>query len=290
LHATDILQLLINHYWQDVKGRSSLADLNTDDGWYEALIHFIDYAYERNVPDVAIIYRKASKVALRILMNRQNWSEQTQLAVWEKFIEILSKHRVGANKKLNPLAPEYNNNRNAAKFAWYICNEEHPTLAMWTFNMIRMNNISDCHKKIKTIRGVGNKIASYYMRDIFWLGTGLNPNTGFYKNLNDLYLIQPVDTWIRKAASAIGCEKENDLEIAKHISSFEYDFGITPGGANIGFWMLGAYYLNCDEDFNFVVKALFNPSTISKEKALDISRCFMSYYGRFGKMMEEYLS
>ena len=289
MRVIDILDLLNNHYWKEVRERTSLSDSNTNNEWFDELIYFTYYAYERNVPRAAQIYREAAKTSLEVLKTRHNWSEQIQANIWSEFLKTLP-DGVGANKKMNPLAPEYNNRKNLAKFAWYICDDEHPTIAKWVFNMIRMNNISYCHNEIMKIRGIRNKIASFYMRDIFWLGTALNPTNDFYKDLDDLYLLQPVDTWIRKAASAIGCKIKSDSEIAKYMSSFESERGLAPGGSNIALWMLGAHYLNDDEDFDNIVRAIFNPSNKSKEYALNISYQFIDYYGKFGKIMNEFLS
>ena len=193
------------------------------------------------------------------------------------------------NEQVDPLKPSSNNKKSLEKFVWDITNGENTTIATWAFNMLNANKLMEAHQQLKTVWGVGDKIASFYLRDIFWLGSNLSPAEPLTE-IDNIYLIQPVDIWVVRAAKAIGCEEKSKREIAKYISSFEQELGLPPGGGNIGFWMLGSNYLDDTDDFDNVISAMNNQSGDSKRHALVIADYFVSYYGKFGEILKKILA
>jgi hypothetical protein len=149
--------------------------------------------------------------------------------------------------------------------------DEDETIAAWAFRMISEGRIKEAHSKLKTVWGIGDKIASFYLRDIFWLGHGLNPQTTVESN----YLLQPIDLWVQRAGTALG-HTGTKLSLAKFISSFEKENNIAHGGANIGCWMLGSNYLRDPKEFTTVLEAVSN-KTPDAVLALSIANRFEKF-------------
>ena len=285
----DIFQLLIRDYWENIQERDSLIDLSEQQNWYEALIHFKNYAYERNITGASSRYREIADIVLEPLRNRERWSSNIEIAIWNNFKNECSNRNIKHNEQVDPLKPSSNNKKSLEKFVWDITNGENNTIASWAFNMLNQNKLKEAHQQLKTVWGVADKIASFYLRDIFWLGSNLSPSEPLIK-IDNIYLIQPVDIWVERAARAIGCIEKSKIEIAKYISYFEQKLGLPPGGGNIAFWMLGSNYVDDPDEFDNVISAITIQSEDSKRNALGIADYFVSFYGRFGEILKEILA
>ena len=285
----DIFQLLIEDYWANIQQRKSLIGLSEACDWYNSLIHLKNYSYERNITGATSRYKEIANLVLEPLRNRERWAANLEETIWDNFKTHCLNREIKFNDKVDPLKPSSGTKKSLEKFAWDKSNGINYTVTIWAFNKIFDNNLLEAHRQLKTVWGIGNKIASFYLRDVFWLGSNLNPSKTFTEKLDNLHLIQPIDIWIERAASALGCNKKSKEDIAKYIISFEQDMGLPPGGANIGFWMLGSNYLQNKDDYITVVKSFKNPHIQINEGALDIADYFVSYYGQFGKLLRKYL-
>ena len=285
----DIFKLLIQDYWKNIQERNSLTGLSELHHWYDALIHFKNYAYERNITGAISRYRKIADLVLEPLKNRERWSANIEISIWDNFKNECANENIKHNEQVDPLKPSLNNKKSLEKFVWDIKTGDNTTIAIWAFNMLSRNKLKEAHQQLKTVWGVGDKIASFYLRDIFWLGSNLSPSGSLVK-IDNIHLIQPVDIWIERAAKAIGCEEKSKKEIAKYISSFEQKLGLRPGGGNIAFWMLGSNYVNDTVKFNNVISAINNQSDDSEKHATVIADYFVDYYGKFGKILKEILA
>ena len=285
----NIFQLLIQDYWRNIQERESLIGLTEECNWYDALIHFKNYAYERNMTGAISRYREIANIVLEPLRNIERWSTSSEDTIWNNFKDQCLIEKIKHNEQVDPLKPSIGNKKSLEKFVWDITNGENDTIAIWAFNMLSENKLKEAHQQLKTVWGIGDKIASFYLRDIFWLGSNLSPDIPLTE-IENLYLIQPVDIWVERAAKAIGCEEKSKTAIATSILSFEQDLGLPPGGGNIGFWMLGSNYLDDTDNFDNVISAMNNLSENSKEHALVIADYFISYYGKFGELLKNILA
>lgn len=284
----DLLQLLIKDYWENIQERNSLSGLAEESNWYDALIHFKNYAYERNITGAITVYRNISENVLEILRHRERWRADLELNIWENFKQECSRRKIKPNEQVDPLKPSAGNKKSLEKFVWDISTSENKTIASWAFKMLNQNRIREAHKKLKTVWGVGDKIASFYLRDMFWLGNNLDPPPEKSK-MADIHLLQPVDIWVERAARAIGVNEKSKEKIAIFISSYEQKLGLAPGGGNIAFWMLGSNYVDSDE-FEDVIAAITNKSEEAKRNAQVTADYFVSFHGKFGEILREILA
>jgi hypothetical protein len=199
--------------------------------------------------------------------------------IWASFRDECERKGIRPNAQVNPLKPSERKKKSLFAFVRDRPNDE--TVAAWAFRMISEGKLKEAHTALKTVWGVGDKIASFYLRDIFWLGHGLNPQVTVAAD----YLLQPIDIWITRAGVALGCTEESKVSLAGFISSFERRHGIAHGGANAGFWMLGSNYVRNPERFDGVLKALIGRSP-DPILALSIASRFENI-GRFGSMLKD---
>jgi hypothetical protein len=159
------------------------------------------------------------------------------------------------NESRNPLAPkgtkfrtksgtEQTTKISTIEFA----NEIGAPLIDWVQNRIQ-NETSVVYKSLCSIPGIGPKIASYFMRDV----AVAYQFDCFPADVNNRYLLQPIDIWTRRAAEGLGAEKARTDDFdpaAKFIVNESLNAGVSPERVNQGMWYFGAeiagtdYYLN----------------------------------------------
>jgi len=86
----------------------------------------------------------------------------------------------------------------------------------------------------KNFHAIGDKIATLIIRDILLLNPGIEIN-----NQNDLELVFPVDTWVRRIARKLGIQFENDNAIKKFFISVCREYKINVPKCAAGLWYLG---------------------------------------------------
>lgn len=113
--------------------------------------------------------------------------------------------------------------------------------------------IKDMWDNLRQIRGVGPKIASLFLRDFsvyFELSRELIKD-------KDRWLLQPVDTWIRRAVRSFENDtKMKDEEVAKWLVDFDQ-----PELINQGIWYFGSQIARSEYRF---CQALKEPSYAKK--------------------------
>jgi hypothetical protein len=212
--------------------------------------------------------------------------------IWQNFKQECKEKNIKPNKQVDPLKPSEGNKKSLERFVWDLKRYQNKTIADWAFELIVQNKMREVHQDLKTVWGVGDKIASFYLRDIFWLGHSLKPDPT--QASSDVYCLQPIDIWVKRAAEALGCNQPNNPRyIARFVFNFEKTIGIPPGGGNIAFWMLGSHYVDSDDEFFHVLKAICGaPGKDEKDcnAALSVAHRFISSYGKFGQILRSILT
>jgi hypothetical protein len=108
-------------------------------------------------------------------------------------------------------------------------------LYTYVTSLLKDGEVKKAHKLVKSVRGVGTKISALYLRDIAFLEN--IPEDG----LQDAYLLQPMDTWVRQGYSIImgksigKKEKDSMKEIVKMCNAAD----VSPIRFNQGVWVVG---------------------------------------------------
>jgi hypothetical protein len=103
---------------------------------------------------------------------------------------------------------------------------------------IKLNQTIKVFNELKTIYGIGPKLACFFLRDLCFVYK-VEPSSK-----EELICIQPVDTWVRKVAIKLGIpgctEDKHETEVIEPIVSFCLKHKISPLMFNCGAWRTGA--------------------------------------------------
>lgn len=243
-----IFNILNRYYWSDIQERNNMEDIYGENNWLNSVIHFIDYGYERM--GTPLIYSQAALKAIEInrtWLESRKTGENIEEKIYSDFKNIcFTKNKdMGLNIKNNPMYPSSENSDSIINFAWKSTNGD--SIAGWAKSEIEKDQIESAYKKLKNIRGIGPKIASFYLRDIFILSGRPNIKT-------DKYLLQPIDRWTKRASKVLGCNGKALKDYAQTLDSFEADYDLATGESNIGFWVLGSQICKSSDRFELAVK------------------------------------
>lgn len=191
--------------------------------------------YEHVAEDTANIIRKSG----------QNL-ESEMWRLFKKKMKYEDKENYGGLKhKGNPLSPypSKDEHHNDGKSLISLMQEKKiENLITYAKGCLDKEIILDAHKFLDSVRGVGPKIASLFLRDV---------NERFKKKpLKDRELLQPIDSWVRWIFLEISGQSSRlpkdkydssyDIEIAKWIVGEAKNANCNPERINMGMWYFGA--------------------------------------------------
>ena len=241
-----------------------------DDG-YKALICFVEnYAYQRQ--GAAPAYPKIAKKAIE---NRFNHNVRLVTIVdakevWKDYQNIAKDefNDLRVNKTHNPM---FSDDGILAVMA----RENIINFASHVKGLIQNNQTKEVHELVETIRGIGTKIASLYLRDITYLGK--IPE----ERLIDQHYLQPVDTWIEQTLSIIFGKNKPILLRDKQeiIVDLCKAANISPIAFSQGAWVLGSEVSGDFSTFQRIAKGE-NAKSIIK-KYLEEEKEYVSKVERF---------
>ncbi len=155
-----------------------------------------------------------------------NAGHLTASAVWKSFAK-LADGRV--NEKLNPLS-----HRVKATCCCTLCvladDDGKPLDLIAHFRgLLEKGLVGEAHQQLMTIRGIGTKIASFFLRDLaIWFD--LDPDT-------DRALLQPIDLWVRRF---VGMLDPTATVSDAAVTDWIIDHSARPELLNAGMWFFGA--------------------------------------------------
>jgi thermostable 8-oxoguanine DNA glycosylase len=223
------------------------------------------YAYEHQGSPQAypIIAKQTIEKVFHGRLETVNSNQPTE--AWKIYNTIAESdfNRIKTNATHNPM-----NNYQGVLTA--LANENIPNIAIHVRGLIEEGKTKTAHYFIDSIRGIGTKIASFYLRDIAYLG-GLNES-----HIQDSFYLQPFDTWLDQIFSII-MEKPNQAvleEKQKMLVELCREAGCSPIGFNQGAWIVGSQIAG---DYNTFKKIAFGEeSKAILEQYIEEERTFLS--------------
>ena len=203
----------------------------------QSLAVFLDgYAFER-----AGRAPKYSEIAVKIVTQTKP-ENLDPASIWREFSEEFGGERL--NEKVNPLAPKgtefrlKGTTRHTAKISVIELDRslEKP-LVKWVVDNLP-NTPSIVHDRLREISGIGEKIASLFMRDV-----ACRFNV-FPVRAEDRCLLQPVDIWVERAATCLGAPAGRAADFLVKCSGVD---GNRPERVNQGIWLFGAEVVRSQE-------------------------------------------
>jgi hypothetical protein len=231
------LKLLNKYYWLCIQEDCRFERLSEDR--LAALLHFTRYAFERQGSPQ--IYRLAAREAIKECLGEStNWQRdiQSTLAAFERICSE-EPERVALNRPRNPMtAPQEERQSNDThprvahsliSFASEVAKND--PVALWAKKRIENNEIKLAFDSLKQIKGIGDKIASFYLRDISLLSE-ISTNL-----LSNRSLLQPIDIWTKRAAVILN---KSSKKYADELTKCDDDYNLATGESNVAFWVLGS--------------------------------------------------
>lgn len=225
-------------FYSDIMPKELLSDE------YTSLKVFLNsYAHERNVS-----VRKYADLACLTISNLYqgeitNIRDDDPEKAWEIYKSLRDDKypKIKLNKSHNPM----NEDNGVLRVM-----KDHKIIHLSKFlvDQIKNDELKKAHKILMKIRGVADKIASLYLRDLV-TSAKIDENT-----LNDTYLLQPADIWVDRGLELL-LEKvpKNMVKKQKAIDKLCKTHNISGIEFNRGCWFLGSKIADDKDHFKDLV-------------------------------------
>jgi len=166
--------------------------------------------------------------------------------VWNNFRLRLNNQRL--NHRNNPIYPSSNpdniqNINNKISVIEAVSGFQNPvTLSHKIYNsIIQHQDIIQSFNFLRRIRGIGNKIASFYLRDLVVV---LNLSL---TNIQNRELLQPIDIWVERTVQYLaGNQNMNKTQVANWIVTNSLQYNLDPEYINMGIWFYCSLIANSE--------------------------------------------
>ena len=207
---------------------------NIDDPVEAASIFLEGYAFEHQGRNPS--FSPAAIEAIKMSEGAKD-SDDFPLTVWANFCKLLNNK--GLANKTNPLCHPLCHPMKSEKCIW--CALDSKNIVLSSMQDLKAGQIQDARERLKKIRGVGNKIASLFLRDL-----AMRYNLDL-KNTQDRWLLQPIDVWVSRIVQSLNDDsKMNNEKVAKWVVANSNEMGINPEQCNQGMWYFGARIAESD--------------------------------------------
>lgn len=241
------------HYYWDPSGfqdRDHIRGLIGD--WRRALKAFLSsYAFERSGRSP---YYSGAALKAVDQYERDVPGKDFEIALWQSFLDFLAGKKV--NRKNNPLRPAGNGYNSVSRLVATLEDFDY-NLVRWSSALVGKGDIEVVWKRLVEIRGIGPKIASLYLRDIFDAFEIDESRVG-----NKAYL-QPIDIWTRRGAKILAeifpmTSPKSDWDYAQVLVEISERAGVRSSLTNTGLWILGAQLAGNSDRFREALSGIDN--------------------------------
>ena len=246
--------------------------------WYTFLKN---YAYERQGGN-AVYPHIASELV-------KKWYEGslTEKDVINEFEEKLNEYKkykqstdtnnsdgatVGSNEKRNPL---YRGSKKS--IMKFISDKNRKSLKeiLWIIDDNEWD-VKEAYNKITEINGIGQKIASFYLRDLKEYRALKGEEVKIKRE--DRWYLQPIDIWVRRIINESEQDKGiSDKEIAEKIVDISLNNELNPERVNMGMWFFSANIIGNRYKFYLLYK---------NRKYEEFERCVKDYLEMLDKKLK----
>lgn len=214
-----------SQYVRDFLGGEIVAREEYDEDWYKALKFFFKRSFYRGRRDeISDIFRERAFEILDRDVKSQEPEDFNggvlEEQLWHNGVNNETDRRmVRQTIEFTQGLPE----RNIVRYA---------------VGKIKTGQAEQIHSELTKIFGIGDKIASFYLRDVALV-------FGLEENLSeaDLRYFQPVDTWVLRIVKELAIVSDDIDEVKEKIIDACLKANVSPLLFNAGAWYAGAYSL-----------------------------------------------
>jgi len=185
------------------------------DGWASLRLFLLGYAFERQGRSAD--YAPAAAETIDEIRQAPFAAKMAGQA-WERFAEKLNNEKL--NHQNNPL-----HSGGGQMSAVELAAALPEPMVTWAKKMVGSGKVRRAHAQLQRIRGIGPKIASFFLRDVavkYHLAPG-----------EDRDLLQPVDTWVEFVVQRLSGDGTKDRTSC---ARFIVENATAPERANQGMW------------------------------------------------------
>lgn len=276
LKLLDIVSYIYKkHFIGDKKFKDQLDEKN---GFLALKVFLNNYAYTRQGAPNAY-----SSIAIECISKRYDngnkWHMPTNedaKEIWKRYKQIAKekynliktkgkdKGKIKVNQKINPLNEENG-------IIIQIVSHELSNIALYIKNQLINKRTKEAYNLIKRIGGCGEKITSFYLRDIADIALENNEIEN-ESEISDLYLLQPMDTWLNQTFEIIFQEKESKTHKKQEkIVNLCKEAEISTISFNQGAWILGSQLAGNYGKFQNVLKGKESFQNLIEDKIKDLT-------------------
>ena len=232
---------------QYINDSEYVDQLKKENGYLALLVFVKSYAYERQ--GRARAYPKiAFECISKYYNNGDSWdipTEKDAKEIWKEYKNLAKeKYNLVEKDKHNQLRIKVNEDRNPLNddkgIIKIIAQNKIKNIALFVLEKFKENKTKIAYNFfVNKVRGIGDKISSFYLRDI--ADKGLEKKLLSNENeITDLFLLQPIDTWVDQVTEIIIGEVIKDRVVKQRkIVALCQSAGVSIINFNQGAWILG---------------------------------------------------
>jgi len=241
---------------------------HTNNIWHSLAIFLEGYAFERQGKNPDYPYAAVDALFYSMEQNNNIFNRQIINLMWDRFSELLNNQNL--NQRNNPIYPSINpdnlriGNERFSLVEVVIDENIIPqnTLATYVRNLINQtHNIQTPFNILTMIRGIGPKIASFYLRDLVYI---MNIDLA---NIQNRTLLQPIDTWVKRTVEILTNDENmnNRQQIAEWVVSNCLENNINPERVNMGMWFFCSQIVKSEYKLRRILNNLNDAQNLLQE-------------------------
>jgi len=267
-------------YWQPLGFQDQKQIRSLTEDWRHAFIWFLrSFAFERQGRSPH--YSDIALKAVRSYKEEQPYHENFEQKIWQNF---LSRGRFpddgkGANTKNNPLSPSKDEICSASALIASLEDYDF-NIVKWASLLVASGDVETVWDNLVKIRGIGKKIASFFLRDIVY---AFEINEEIIRQ--KIYL-QPIDIWTKRGAEVfakfISKTPYSYWDYAEIIIEVSEHARVSSTLTNTGLWILGSQLVRDGKQFQEVL--------LKYDNLLDFLYNQIHFHQNQGKTLEKVLN
>jgi len=218
---------------------------------YEALRDFFHYGFYRNRrEEIAKKYYEQAYISMDEITQNLKIPKDKVEFLKEKGNTLQQTFTQKVNSIRSPIThKKWEVHETDLSFLKSVCNDFIPLLKNYDYNVrifckgfFQKLDYRELFNRIDDIKGVGQKIASLYLRDMLFLYDRDQKTKNLEKLTQEqLFVMYPIDTWVKNISKKILDEKiGDDKKIAFEIFEKCHEYGVNAVYVNHGIWYIGA--------------------------------------------------
>jgi len=240
------------------------------DVWASLAIFLEGYAFERQGRRPDYFHAAVDALFYCKQQHNSNLTQRVVSCVWQQFSQLLNNQNL--NPQNNPLCPKGTNYTKRYKQTNKSYITQKPSVIEVALSNIprnftfttylqdqinRNNSIQLAFNSLKSIWGIGDKIASFYLRDLVDV-MNISLNNTQYR-----YLLQPIDIWVERTVKILAANQGmNKNQVAKWIVNTSIQYNINPEQVNMGIWFFCSTIVGSEYRLNIALTNLSNAQNL----------------------------